>query len=94
MHAKLLDLVVYHGENWTKIEQELLKLTGHFACADSCRLHYLQYLRLFHVGPWEDEETRQLMEIYPENEKSRRQGLQEVGLIENNDEDGMCRYHI
>ena len=37
MHAKLLDLVVYHGENWTKIEQELLKLTGHFACADSRR---------------------------------------------------------
>ena len=88
MHTTLLDLVVYYGENWTKIEQRLLDITGHYACADSCRLHYLQCLRLFHVGPWDQEEIQQLLEIYPENDKTRREGLREIGYIENDDKDG------
>merc|ERR1711991_361000 len=94
MHATLLDLVVYYGENWTRIEQELLDRTGRYACAVSCRLHYLQCLRLFNVGPWDEEETRLLMKIYPENEKTRREGLREIGYIEDNDEDGklLCLY--
>lgn len=88
MHTNLLDLVVYYGENWTRIEQELLECTGRYTCAVSCRLHYLQFLRLFNLGPWEEEEIQRLMEVYPENEKTRRKGLREIGYIEDNNEDG------
>lgn len=67
VHKALMDLVSEVGEDWTSISAIIRKRHKQMPSVHSCRLHYIQSLRQFNIGPWSDDEKNFLGQVYKEN---------------------------